>query len=191
MRKVLFVPLFIFVVLTFGDLAYGDIMQVPVEKGKRNARQRHEITLSVQGPDANGLVRYIVNLDKEGSRAYSGSSLVLKKHGKVLLSAYLQVHEDKDHIKQFFIKLHTSLAQLATFKIYFSVSKKHWRDDAVYEVNLGSYVENKKKLKTTGFDEIKIKPKDESREFIRKWAPDSKIEDYITLATIEAIKPKA
>lgn len=46
-------------------------------------------------------------------------------------------------------------------------------------------------LKDTGFDEIEIKPKDESRDFIRYWVPDSKIEDFIVSATIEAIKPKA
>lgn len=46
-------------------------------------------------------------------------------------------------------------------------------------------------LKDTGFIEIQIKPKDESKAFIRNWIPDSKIEDYIVSATIEAIKPKA
>ncbi|WP_423907314.1 arsenite methyltransferase [Candidatus Spongiihabitans sp.] len=46
-------------------------------------------------------------------------------------------------------------------------------------------------LKDAGFDEIAIKPKDESRDFIRNWVPDSKIEDYVVSATIEAIKPKA
>ncbi|QEP41945.1 hypothetical protein D5085_01575 [Ectothiorhodospiraceae bacterium BW-2] len=46
-------------------------------------------------------------------------------------------------------------------------------------------------LKDAGFEAIVIKPKDESREFIRHWLPDSKMEDYIVAATIEAIKPKA
>ena len=46
-------------------------------------------------------------------------------------------------------------------------------------------------LKDAGFEAISIKPKDESREFIRNWAPGSKIEDYVVSATIEAVKPKA
>lgn len=46
-------------------------------------------------------------------------------------------------------------------------------------------------LKDAGFEAISIKPKDESREFIQNWAPDSKIEDYVVSATIEAIKPKS
>ena len=43
-------------------------------------------------------------------------------------------------------------------------------------------------LKNAGFESIRITPKDESREFIRDWMPDSKIEDYIVSASIEAIK---
>ncbi len=42
-----------------------------------------------------------------------------------------------------------------------------------------------------GFEDIVIKPKDESKKFIQKWIPNSKIEDYVISATIEAIKPKA
>ena len=44
-------------------------------------------------------------------------------------------------------------------------------------------------LKTAGFINIEIKPKDESKKFIREWAPGTKISDYITSATIEAVKP--
>jgi arsenite methyltransferase len=44
-------------------------------------------------------------------------------------------------------------------------------------------------LERAGFTDISIKPKDESREFIREWVPGSKIEDCVVSATIEAIKP--
>lgn len=44
-------------------------------------------------------------------------------------------------------------------------------------------------LKKAGLGEIRIQPKDESRQFIREWAPDRKIEDYVVSSTIEAIKP--
>ena len=44
-------------------------------------------------------------------------------------------------------------------------------------------------MKEAGFDDIKIAPKDESREFIKDWAPGRGVEDYVLSATIEAIKP--
>jgi hypothetical protein len=40
-----------------------------------------------------------------------------------------------------------------------------------------------------GFVDIAIVPKDESREFIRDWAPGQNVEDYVLSATIEAVKP--
>ena len=44
-------------------------------------------------------------------------------------------------------------------------------------------------LKAAGFRDIRITPKDESREFIREWSPEHNIEDYILSATIEAFRP--
>jgi len=44
-------------------------------------------------------------------------------------------------------------------------------------------------LQAAGFTAICIQPKDESKTFIREWVPDTKIEDYLVSATIEAVKP--
>ena len=44
-------------------------------------------------------------------------------------------------------------------------------------------------LQAAGFTAIRIQPKDESKTFIREWVPDTKIEDYLVSATIEAVKP--
>ena len=44
-------------------------------------------------------------------------------------------------------------------------------------------------LREAGFVDIVIKAKDESKEFIREWAPGIQIEEYIVAATIEAVKP--
>nr|MBS0020031.1 arsenite methyltransferase [Gammaproteobacteria bacterium] len=46
-------------------------------------------------------------------------------------------------------------------------------------------------LAKAGFGDIRISPKDESRDFIREWVPGSKIADYVVSAAIEAIKPMA
>ncbi|MGD9044741.1 MAG: arsenite methyltransferase [Desulfobacterales bacterium] len=46
-----------------------------------------------------------------------------------------------------------------------------------------------KALQDAGFQDIKINPKEESRESIREWFPGRNLEDYVTSATIEAKKP--
>jgi ubiquinone/menaquinone biosynthesis C-methylase UbiE len=44
-------------------------------------------------------------------------------------------------------------------------------------------------LRDAGFIDIRIAPKDASREFIKDWAPGRGVEDYVVSATIEAVKP--
>jgi SAM-dependent methyltransferase len=44
-------------------------------------------------------------------------------------------------------------------------------------------------LRSSGFDRVRIAPKDSSKSFIREWLPGKQIEDYLVSATIEAVKP--
>jgi len=44
-------------------------------------------------------------------------------------------------------------------------------------------------LTAAGFSQIAIQPKDESKEFIRDWAPGRGVEEYLVSATIAALKP--
>ncbi len=44
-------------------------------------------------------------------------------------------------------------------------------------------------MRDAGFKQIKITPKDESKDFIKDWAPGKNITDYVLSAHIEAIKP--
>jgi hypothetical protein len=45
-------------------------------------------------------------------------------------------------------------------------------------------------IREAGFMDVRILPKDESKEFIRDWAPDHNVADYVVSATIEGIKPE-
>ncbi|MDQ7073865.1 MAG: arsenite methyltransferase [Gammaproteobacteria bacterium] len=44
-------------------------------------------------------------------------------------------------------------------------------------------------IKAAGFEQVRIAPKDNSKEFIKDWAPGRGVEEYVLSATIEAIKP--
>ena len=49
--------------------------------------------------------------------------------------------------------------------------------------------EVKAMLEEAGFVDVQIKSKDESRQFIREWAPGMGVEDFVVSAIIEAAKP--
>ena len=44
-------------------------------------------------------------------------------------------------------------------------------------------------LRSAGFVDIRIQPKDSSRQFIREWIPGSQAADYVLSATLEATRP--
>jgi len=43
-------------------------------------------------------------------------------------------------------------------------------------------------LSEAGFRDIRIRPREESRQFIRDWSPDQGVENFILSASIEAVK---
>lgn len=64
--------------------------------------------------------------------------------------------------------------------------------DVIYSgcISGASSVEELKKMLTqSGFKDVTIELKEESRAFIKKWVPGSKAEDYIVSAVIKGIKP--
>lgn len=52
-----------------------------------------------------------------------------------------------------------------------------------------SLIELNEMLERSGFCDISIQPKEESKNFIRDWIPDGNVEDYIVSAVIQAVKP--
>ncbi|TLX71951.1 arsenite methyltransferase [Labilibacter sediminis] len=57
-------------------------------------------------------------------------------------------------------------------------------------VGASSIDELNRMLEKVGFIEIRIDPKDKSREFIKEWTPGRGIENYVLSANIEAVKFK-
>ena len=49
--------------------------------------------------------------------------------------------------------------------------------------------EMERHMDEAGFEQVSVTPKDESREFIKEWAPGRGVEDYVVSAHIEAVKP--
>jgi SAM-dependent methyltransferase len=109
----------------------------------------------------------VINLSPEKARVFQESFRVLKPGGRLAISDVVATAELPEKLKND-IAAFTGCVAGASF-----------------------IAEIETMLRDAGFAEIEIKPKDESREFVRNWVPDSKVEDYVVSATIEAIKPKA
>ncbi|MFW2374066.1 MAG: arsenite methyltransferase [Gammaproteobacteria bacterium] len=109
----------------------------------------------------------VINLSPEKSKVFQESFRVLKPGGRLAISDVVATADMPDEAK-------TNMELFA---------------GCLSGASLIQDIEGM--LKTTGFVDIQIKPKDESKEFIRNWVPDSNIEDYVVSATIEAIKPRA
>ncbi len=123
-------------------------------------------------PVANGVVDVIIsncviNLSPEKIKVFQESFRVLKPGGRLAISDVVATTELPEHLKN----------DMALFTGCMSGASLITDIEAM--------------LKDAGFEAIAVKPKDESREFISNWAPDSKIEDYVVSATIEATKPIA
>lgn len=123
-------------------------------------------------PVAEGIVDVIIsncviNLSPEKERVFSEAFRALKPGGRLAISDVVATAELPDDIK---------------------------KDMALYTgctAGASSIQEIESMLQRTGFENIQIKPKAESRTFIRDWAPGTKVEDYVVSATIEAVKPQA
>jgi SAM-dependent methyltransferase len=123
-------------------------------------------------PVADGVIDVIIsncviNLSPEKHRVFQESFRVLKPGGRLAISDVVASAELPDELKH----------DMALFTGCMS--------------GASSITEIEAMLSDAGFELIKINPKDESKNFIRNWAPNSKIEDYVVSATIEAVKPKA
>ncbi len=106
----------------------------------------------------------VVNLSTEKEKVFLEAFRVLKPGGRIAISDIVSTVELPDKIKN---------------------------DLSLYSgcmAGASSISEIKRLLENAGFKKISVEPKDKSREFIKEWAPDKGIENYVVSANIEAVK---
>ncbi|MEE9616082.1 MAG: arsenite methyltransferase [Anaerolineae bacterium] len=107
----------------------------------------------------------VINLSPEKPRVFREALRVLKPGGRLAISDVVATAQLPDEMK---------------------------KDLALYAgcvAGAASIDELVDMLRKAGFTHIRIQPKDESREFIRDWAPGMRVEDFVVSAAIEAVKP--
>lgn len=107
----------------------------------------------------------VINLSPEKEKVFQDSFRVLKAGGRLAISDVVATTKLPEQVKQ----------DMSSFTGCIS--------------GASSIIEIENMLKNSGFKNIVIKPKDDSKEFIRNWKPGSNIHDYIVSATIEATRP--
>jgi SAM-dependent methyltransferase len=159
-----------------GHVIGVDMTPEMITKSRRNAEKAGLVNVDFRLgelenlPVADGIVDVIIsncviNLSPEKERVFSEAFRVLKPGGRLAISDVVATAELPDDLK---------------------------KDMAFYTgctAGASSIQALESMLQRTGFENIQIKPKAESRTFIRDWVPGSKIEDYVVSATIEAVKP--
>ena len=107
----------------------------------------------------------VINLSPDKPRVFSEAYRVLKPGGRLAISDVVASTELPQEVRE---------------------------DMALYAgcmAGASPVPEIERMLAEAGFTSIHVAPKDESRSFIREWAPGSDISDYIVSAAIEAVKP--
>ncbi len=107
----------------------------------------------------------VINLSRDKPRVYRETYRVLRPGGRLAIFDVMATAEMPDEVRSD-LALHVGcIAGAATM------------------------AELRQMLNEVGFEEIRIQPRDESREFIREWAPGANVADYIVSVTVEAVKP--
>ena len=107
----------------------------------------------------------VINLSPNKARVFSEAFRVLKPGGRLAISDVVASTELPDAMRE---------------------------DLALYSgcmAGASLITEIEQILNNCGYTEIRIDPKDESKEFIKDWAPGRGVEDFVLSASIEAVKP--
>lgn len=106
----------------------------------------------------------VINLSPEKQQVYNEAFRVLKPGGRIAISDTVAIAEIPDHL-------------LADMELYSACVS-----------GASTVAETKQILEKAGFSDIRIKPMDESRSFIKDWSSGETLADYVLSATIEAVK---
>ncbi|AYB38110.1 arsenite methyltransferase [Brevibacillus laterosporus] len=107
----------------------------------------------------------VINLSPDKGKVFQEAYRVLKSGGRLAISDIVMTNDLPDEIRKD-IQLYSGCISGSS------------------PIN-----ELKQHLINAGFIDIQIDPKDESKEFIKDWAPGKNVDDYIVSAVIKAIKP--
>jgi len=108
----------------------------------------------------------VINLSPEKAKVFNDAFRVLKPGGRLAISDVVATAEFPENVK----------ADMGYYTGCMS--------------GASPVTDIERMLIHAGFSEVNIKPKYESKSFIKNWGPESNIEDFIVSATIEAVKPR-
>ncbi|WP_017437717.1 arsenite methyltransferase [Saccharococcus caldoxylosilyticus] len=108
----------------------------------------------------------VINLSPDKPQVFKEAYRVLKPGGRLVISDVVATAELPSEIKNNMDDLYSGCVSGAA-----------------------SIGELESLLQQSGFTQITIEPKDESREFIKDWVPGANVADYIVSAIIKAMKP--
>lgn len=106
----------------------------------------------------------VINLSPEKQQVYNEAFRVLKPGGRIAISDTVAIAPIPDHL-------------LADMELYSACVSGASTVDEIKEI-----------LENAGFSDIRIRPNDESRSFIKDWSSGETLADYVLSATIEAVK---
>ena len=109
----------------------------------------------------------VINLSPDKLSVYREAFRILRPSGRLAISDIVATAPLPDEIKKDLALVSACVGGAATI------------EDTV------------KMLEEVGFEDVKVKPKDESRKLISEWAPgeNNNAGDYVVSASIEAVKP--
>lgn len=109
----------------------------------------------------------VINLSPDKERVFADCFRVLKPGGRLAISDVVAFADLPAHVQEDMALLTGCMAGAALIS------------------------DLEEMLKEAGFQQVRIRPKEESKAFIRDWAPGLPVTDYVVAATIEATRPPA